>query len=158
MAAPTVTQIWSNTVAQDGYLIVRGKIQSQNPIKGVMSCSQFDLIIYDTTTYRNELSSAYIGRPWADFATNIDDPTSVTVPVALAAVNGVFRISSATTQTQDTITAKDDQYNATPPFSTPKMLSFFMFWSGATGTGNLLAFCRVDEFTEWSIVPSQTIF
>ncbi len=153
---PVVTQIWSSTVAQDGYLIVRGKIQSQDKITGVMSCAQITLEIFDTTTYRNELSAAYIGRPWANFASELVENTAGT---GLLQANGVFSyVGGVPVQNQDTVTENDDQFNAVEPFSTPKQLSYFTLWSGANGTGNVLAFWRADEHTEFSIAKSSNIF
>ncbi len=153
MPIPVTTQIWSSTVAQNGYLIVK-KVQSNTAIAGVMSCSQFDIDTYNGDTYRNELSGNFIGPVnWYSF--NMSG-----MPVSIAPITPLTSPFDQTTESEVIL----DDIAATcagtpiPPYTAPERISFFLFWSGATGTGNVLAMCKVEDFVEFSIVPSQSIF
>ena len=165
LPAPEVSPpaiLWSNAAPQSGYLIVNGRTQSQTPIVGVQSRTQIDVAIYDMDTYRNEMSAARIGRPW-QIITEVDQVSPggsgvVIGPSPAGVVVDELDPPVVIAQTQDTVVAKDDPYNATPPFSTPKIRSLYLFWSGASGTGDILAECWADEYTEFAIVPSQQIF
>lgn len=150
----TTTQIWSSTAPQSGYLIVK-KVQSTAPIVGVMSQTQVDLTVFDKETYRNELSQNFIGpADWPSF--NLSG-----MPVFISPITP---LTSPFDQTTGSEVILDDVATSlatgvpVDPHSTPKKESYFLFWSGATGTGNVLAMCKIEDFVEFSIVPSQSIF
>lgn len=150
------TQIWSSATAKDGYLIVKGRLQSSGPITGVQSCVQVDLTVYDKQdTFRNTLQGNVGGETnWWEF--NVSGQ-----PVKVAPITA---FTSPTTPTVNSWAVFDDVMMSAvtgvlvPPHTTPKVESYFLFWSGATGTGNVLAMCKCEDFVEFSIVPSQTIF
>lgn len=159
ISPPTI--LWTSTAAQNVYIIVNGRTQSQQPITGVQSCTQIDVTTYDTDTYRNELSAAYVGRSWVyrlDYTVGGLNDAEVISGNFGAATSISGDGTSAFSQVEDTLSTKDDVYMGTLPFSTPKIRSMMLFWSGASGTGNVVHQCWVDEETQYSVQPSQQIF
>lgn len=135
---------WSNTSAQNYVLYVRGRIQTNAP--GIQSETQEDLLVFDTEYYRDELDSAFLG----------------TARTLLQASGGAFNTIIAnglqvTSDTFDSFAAQNDphmeqsdSFTHTPPHPLEKTRSRLYWWSGPTGTGNVVASCWADQYVTLS--------
>lgn len=147
-----MANLWSNTVAQDYVLTIKNSIKTSAVMPGIQSATQEDLLVYDAEVYRDTIDSAFMG-------------TGRTLSLlegggdGLLIGNGTLVSSTSaggafTYQTpSDPHLEESDEFTHTPPHPMEKTRSMFYFWSGATGTGNLIASVWADQFV--SLTPVQ---
>lgn len=122
-------------------------------LSGAQSFSFINQSLSTGRTYRNELPSSYIGRSWLNIVLSSVDSQNFGQWGPSGAVPAASLSQGSTTaidQLMDTITSKDDRFNATVPFDLPGMLTFMVFWDGATGSGNVVAMCPANLFEQFS--------
>lgn len=101
-------------------------------LAGVLSFSFYERSISVARTYRNRIKASDFGDSVVKRA-NIGATTNTTPDSLLTEV-----------------TAKDDAYNATAPRDEAVKVSYMIFWSGATGSGNVIAMCPASLFEQFS--------
>lgn len=167
----TITQLWSSAVAQSIYIRQTGLVQT-GPIAGVMSCSLVDITNYDQDVYRD---TSDITSPWPAFIQHVLaggppyaalTPTPYQLGLDTYATKLLTKTTEAGVETKadipiadatDAVTTLDDRASHIPPRSTQKTRSMYLWWSGATGTGNVLASCWADEFISTSLAEFNSI-
>lgn len=117
-------QIWSNTVAQNGWFHESGNVKS-GLVDGVMSCSMLDINTFDGTNYEGD------------------------TVVTTAGTDNVSGTTPSGDKTQST-TSTDTPVTPSPSPETRKR-SLLKFWSGATGTGNVLYSVWADKFISFEV-------
>jgi hypothetical protein len=136
---------WNNASGPLNYnLLLRGGFKT--PVKGVQSKTQIDITWYDNEVYRDEIFAAEMG-------TGRTLQINKTGGGGLVVTNGEQTLFNGTAGT-DTYTFatpsdphldKSDSITHTPPRFTQKTRTLFLWWSGPSGTGNVVAEAWADQ-------------
>lgn len=99
---------------------------------GAKSFSLVDFVVARGRTYRNTFSAGDLGRAWVGAA---GYPVNVP-PIASDTVNSELF---------------DDRLAQVDPRNTPFTITYMVMWDGATGAGNVIAYCEAALFEQFSI-------
>lgn len=143
---------WSNSAADNYVLLLRNGIQTAVP--GVQSETAEDVQLFNGKNYRDEMNASFIGagRTLAGIAGGTSavlvtngDQHNVTV------AGGTWSFSTPS----DPHIEESDSFTHTPPRPEEITRTRFLWWSGATGTGNVVAWAWADQVIDMS--PSDHI-
>jgi hypothetical protein len=149
-----MANLWSNAVAQDYVLTLKNSTKTSAVMVGIQSATQEDLSYWDTEYYRDTIDAAFMG-------------TGRTLNLTEGGGDGLLIANGALTNTtsaggpftyvdpSDRHLEESDEYTHTPPHPLEKTRAMFYFWSGATGTGNVVAQCWQDQFIALTPVQVQ---
>jgi hypothetical protein len=147
-----MANLWSNTIAQDYVLTLKNSTKTSAVMPGIQSATQEDLIVYDTEVYRDTIDAAFMGTGRTlNLTEGGGDGLLVSngTLVSSTSAGGAFVFGTPS----DPHLEESDEFTHTPPNPLAKTRSIFYFWSGATGTGNVIAACWADQFI--AITPVQ---
>jgi hypothetical protein len=151
-----MANLWSNTIAQDYVLTLKNSTKTSAVMVGIQSATQEDLIVYDTEYYRDELDAAFLGTARSLIVHETGGVSPVDVVISNGSTTNVVGSSNTTLSyaaVNDPQVEQSDSFTHTPPHPLAKTRSIIHFWSGATGTGNIVASCWFDQFI--AITPVQ---
>lgn len=147
---------WSNSATQNYVLLLKNGIQTDVP--GVQSETQEDIEQFDGETYRNELDATFIG-------------TGRTLQInkqgggGIVVTNGEQTLFNGTLGTDtysfavpsDPHLEKSDSFTGTPPHPLESKRTRFLWWSGPSGTGNVVDWAWADQVINFSPSPHVRI-
>jgi hypothetical protein len=143
---------WSNAAAQNYVLLLQNGIQTSVP--GVQSETQEDLLVYDGETYRDEIFATEMGTGRTMIITQAGGGVAVTNGLQVE-TPGIISGALSFTTPSDPHLEESDSFTHTPPHPLEKTRTRFVWWSGASGTGNVVAWAWQEQVVTFS--PSDFI-
>lgn len=127
-------------------------------LPGVLSITKEDVVNYDNSVYRDSLGQDVLGRA---VISNVSQ--SFTVPggtgtLTATGLEGVWEVKDGTDTyaiggevvRTDPYFEEDDAFNHVPPHQTEKKDTRYCFWTGATGTGDLVGSVWKSQGPIWT--------
>lgn len=149
-----MASLWSNAVAQDYVLTLKNSTKTSAVMVGIQSATSEDLLVYDTEYYRDTIDAAFMGT---GRSLNVTENGGDGVLVPNGSLTNVVSTGGGLTfeSPSDVHLEQSDEFTHTPPHPLEKTRTMFYFWSGATGTGNVVASCWQDQFIALTPVQVQ---
>lgn len=140
---------WSNAAQDDYVLLLRNGIETN--VQGVQSETAEDVEQYDGETYRDELDATFLGT-----ARNTLIGGSSDALIPNGSTTNVVGPSGLTYDTvQDPLMEQSDSFTHTEPRPLKSTRTRLLWWSAASGGGNVVSWAWADQVVSFS--PSAYI-
>lgn len=134
---------WSNASAQNYVLLIRNGIQTD--VANVQSETAEDVEYYDGETYRDEIDSTFMGT-----ARSLVGDGGGFAPLISNGFQGEISSFSGFDTVNDPHLEQSDSFTHTPPHPLEKTRTRFLWWSGASGTGDVVGWAWADQVVDFS--------
>jgi hypothetical protein len=134
---------WSNAAPAPYVLLLRNGIQTSVP--GVQSETQEDLQLFDGETYRDELDATFLGT-----GRNVAVTGSGTDAIITNGNQSSITGSTGYQAVQDPLMEESDSFSHTPPRPVESTRTRLLWWSAASGTGNVVGWAWADQVVDFS--------
>jgi hypothetical protein len=143
---------WSNAAAQNYVLLLENGIQTSVP--GVQSETQEDLLVYDGETYRDEIDATFMGTGRSLIIEQAGGGVAVTNGLQVE-TPGIISGALTYDSPSDPHLEQSDSFTHTEPRPLEKTRTRIIWWSGASGTGDVVAWSWQEQIVTFS--PSDFI-
>lgn len=139
---------WSNAAQQNYTLLLKNGFETNVP--GVQSETQEDIEGFLPEVYRDEMDATFTGAT----RNTLVESASTDSLIPNGSITNVTGVSDLTyAAVQDPILEESDSFTHTAPRPTPYTRTRFLWWSGASGSGNVVAWAWEDRIEAFS--PSE---
>jgi hypothetical protein len=138
---------WSSSEPKNYVLLLAGGIKS--PMKGIQSQTQVDVVWYDNEVYRDEIDAPFMGTG-RTLNVNQGGGGFVISNGEQAVEPGIISGAITYASPSDPHLEQSDSFLHVAPRFTEKTRSAYLWWSGASGTGDVIGTCWADEFVALS--------